>query len=128
MSEAVLQAPSAVVCIIEPDPAVRDSLSEYLALLGEPVRSFASGHDWMNSLPSLTARCILCAAELPHHRGVELFEWLRQQQLRIPFALTVSSHQHALIKEAMQVGVDRILHKPMLLTNGLIDFIDAQRI
>ncbi|MGI9325267.1 MAG: response regulator [Pseudomonadales bacterium] len=115
---------SRVVCVLEPDAAVRDSLVEYLSLFGEQVHAFENGQDFKTTLPTLAARCILCAAELPDHRGVELFQWLRVKHPRVLFALTVSSHQHAVIREAHAAGVAHILHKPQLLSGGLAEFLD----
>ena len=112
------------VCVLEPDAAVRDSLVEYLSLFGKQVHAFENGRDFKSVLPSVRARCILCAAELPDHRGVELFQWLRAKYPEILFALTVSSHQHAVIREAQSVGVPHILHKPQLLSGGLVEFLN----
>ncbi len=115
---------SRAVCVLEPDPAVRDSLVEYLSLFGEQVHGFENGRQFKSVLPSVQARCILCAAELPDHRGVELFQWLRGKYPEILFALTVSSHQHAVIREAQSAGVPHILHKPQLLSGGLAEFLN----
>ncbi len=115
------------VCVLEPDAAVRDSLVEYFTHSGDPVRAFANGADFKRMVHTHPARCVLCAAELPDHRGVELFAWLRAKFPRVPFALTVSGHQHAIIREAVEAGVIHVLHKPMLLTNGLSEFIERLR-
>lgn len=112
------------ICIVEPDHAVRDGLVSFIGLYDEDVRSFSDGDALRRAWPSLHAAGILCAARLPDVSAIELYLWLLEGGLSVPFAITVSKHQHREIASAMDAGIFHILHKPLLPSTALVRFID----
>ena len=116
--------PSGAICIVEPDHAVRDGLVAFIELYSEDVRSFSDGDSLRQAWPNIRAAGILCAARLPDVSALALHQWLLGEGLSVPFAVTVSKHQHRDIASAMDAGIFHILHKPLLPGTALVRFID----
>ena len=76
----------AIVCVIDGDPAVRDSLETLMMLNGHEVATYATGMAFLNELDPPKIKCVVCEAELPDTTGFAIFETLREQNFEAPFA------------------------------------------
>ncbi len=109
--------------VVDPDPAVRDSIRAFVHLLNIRVETYATGLDFVRSLPWCYPNGVICAAELPDISAAELFRLLHRDKTRLAFAVMLSRHQHQLIQNATAAGITTILHKPLLQVTSLEEFI-----
>ena len=112
----------AVVCIVDADWAIRDSLETLIGLNGHVVRGFATGHSFKRRLDSFTPSCVVCEAQLPDLTGFDLYAELLERDIRVPFALLVSGHAEQIRQRAKSAGI-HTYEKPLVNTNRLIEFV-----
>ena len=112
----------AIVCVIDGDPAVRDSLETLLSLNGHDVATYATGRTFLNDLDPPKTKCVVCEAELPDTTGFAVFEALREQNFEAPFALLVSRGNGATYDKAQRIGITHVFAKP-LVTSQLAAFV-----
>lgn len=110
------------VCVVDGDPAVRDSLETLIGLHGQVVDTFETGAELLASLDRHAADCIISAAELPDMSGLQLFAAVRASHPGVRFALMLSRNDHPAIAAARRQGVDAVFHKP-LVHRRLRDFV-----
>jgi two-component system, LuxR family, response regulator FixJ len=104
------------VCVVDGDPAVRDSLATLIELNEHPVTAYASGEEVLRDLGSrpLECHCVIAAAELPDMTGIELFTALRRLHPSVRFALLLSRNDHAAMLAARRSGIDAVFQKPLV--------------
>ncbi len=111
------------VCILDADPAIRDSLEVLVDLGDKSVRSFSSIHAFMGSLDTVDVKCLLCAAELPDGNGIELFMRLMCMRAHFPFALLISENMLMTHQRALAAGIVNVFRKPIADPKPLLNFI-----
>ncbi len=112
------------VCIIDADPAVRDSIAAVVDLYGIAVLSYSTGTSFFNDVERLLAiRCVLCAAQLPDASGFDIYRWLSARGIDAPFALMLSRPSSGLLRTAEVLGIKAVLEKPLLEPARVLDFI-----
>jgi len=114
------------VCVLDADPAVRDSLETLIALNGMAVQGYASGREFLKACETLKPLCILCEAELPDMSGIELKVLLGLRNIHVPFALLVSGNRVRVFRLAADAGIKDIYRKPLVNTPELIKFVCSQ--
>jgi FixJ family two-component response regulator len=112
------------VCIIDGDPAVRDSLATVVGLNGHQALTFASGNEFLDQTRASKPQCVVCEAELPDTTGMALFEALKAQNPKMRFALLVSHTDAAIAARAKRLGIDHVFFKP-LVNRRLLAFVSA---
>lgn len=125
MDADIFHPPVDRICVIDTDPAVLDSMEAFIQTLGQRVQTFQCGRELQECWPAADLSHIICAAQLQDMQGVELYRWLRSNDCGIPFGLSVSAHQHALIDAAARAGIEHIFRKPLLEAQALVDFIHS---
>lgn len=113
------------IAIVDDDQAVRESLRFFLELVGHTVEVFACASDFLRSEFREIAWLIL-DHHMPHMTGLELAERLRGEGVTVPILLITGSPSPTIAARAAQIGIDRVLEKP-LSEQDLMDYIkDAQ--
>ena len=102
-----------IICVIDGDPAVRDSLQTLMSLNGHEVATYATGSAFLNELDPQKTRCVVCEAELPDTSGFVIFETIRAKNLQIPFALLVSHNARRTLDKAQRIGITHVFAKPL---------------
>ena len=115
----------AIVCVIDGDPAVRDSLETIMSLNGHDVATYATGRAFLNDLDPLRTKCVVCEAELPDTTGIAIFNALREQSFEAPFALLVSRDDRATYDKARRAGIFHVFDKP-LVNRRLAAFVSGR--
>lgn len=113
---------NAVVCVVDGDPAVRDSLATLMTLNGHDVLAFATGREFLDGTRDRTVGCVVCEAELPDTSGLDLFQATRHHHPEARFALLMSRTDEARTAVARSSGVDAVFHKP-LVHRSLTSFV-----
>ena len=104
----------AIVCVIDGDPAVRDSLETLMSLNGHDVATYATGKAFLNELDPRKPQCVVCEAQLPDTTGFAIFKTLRKRNFAAPFALLVSRNDRAIYDEALRIGITHVFTKPLV--------------
>ena len=104
-----------IVCVIDGDPAVRDSLETLMSLNGHDVTTYATGRAFLNEFDPPKTKCVVCEAELPDTTGITIFEALRERNFEVPFALLVSHDNSATYDRAQRIGITHVFAKPLVI-------------
>lgn len=112
------------VAIVEDDDAVRDSLRFLLEIAGHAVEAFASAVAFLTAEIDEMA-CLIADHHMPHMTGLDLVEMLRANGIGIPVLLVTGALSPALVGRAAELGVERVLEKP-LDEQSLLDFIGSK--
>ena len=101
-----------VVCVVDPDPACRDSLCALLQTLGVAVRIYESGEALLANLNGVWPLCIIAEIRLPNLSGLELLAHLQNRSEATPLILLSSEPDVSLAVKAMREGALDFIEKP----------------
>jgi len=108
-----LQAPNAVVYLVDDDTAVRESLTACLEAYGFTVEAFASGEAFQLRAASGVAGCLILDLQLPQQSGLDILDWLRHTLHSALPVLMISGHGDQPIRAAAyRAGIDSYIEKP----------------
>lgn len=105
-------AANPTVYIVDDDGAVRDSLKILLESAGYAVRSFASGHDVLDQVPSLAPGCLIADVRMPEIDGLTLQSRLAELQIDLPVVVITGHGDVAMAVRAMKAGAVDFVEKP----------------
>ncbi|XOV83349.1 MAG: response regulator [bacterium] len=115
-----------MVCVIDGDPAVRDSLQYLSSSQGYPALGFSTCAAFLRMLDNqMHARSVICEAQLPDGNGLDIFQELRRRGMQVPFALLMSRFSLPALAHATRLGVEYIWPKPLVDRAPLIKFLDG---
>ncbi|MCR9278375.1 MAG: response regulator [Pseudomonadaceae bacterium] len=106
--------PSGVVCALEPDPAVRDSLVTLLEVEGLSVVTFATARAFFHALPDLYPDLVICEAQLPDSDGYRVHADLQAHRRDTLFVLLSSDREERHGPDARRCGISHVLRKPIV--------------
>ncbi|MBV8457984.1 MAG: response regulator [Acetobacteraceae bacterium] len=113
------------VAIVDDDPAVLDSLKFLLEVRGYCVATYASAAEFLRSRAT-DAVCLILDQHMPRMTGLELAARLRAASPTLPVLLVTGSPSPDIAKRAAQLGIKKVLEKP-LNEDDLLCFIDAHQ-
>ena len=116
-----------IVCVVDGDPAVRDSVETLMSLNGYAVAVYSTGSAFLSDFDPDTVGCVVCEAELPDTTGFAVYDVLRQRHCTAPFALLVSRGDRATYDRARRVGIDHVFTKP-IVNRRLTAFVRAREV
>jgi two-component system response regulator FixJ len=118
---------SRLVAVVDDDDAVRDSLQFLLETAGFSVASYHSAAQFLNEAKPGDLACLVVDQHMPDVTGLQLVSRLRNLGITLPVALITGSPSPDLARLAHELGIAKVLEKP-LDDNVLFDFIaDARR-
>lgn len=113
------------VAIVDDDPAVLDSLKFLLEVSGYRVAIYASGAEFLRSRATDPV-CLILDQHMPRMTGLELAARLRAAGTTVPVLLITGSPSPDIAKRAAQIGIEKVLEKP-LNEDDLLCFIDGHQ-
>lgn len=102
-----------LVCVLEDDDAVRESLGWMLERNGYTVEAFSSPNDFLLSPDLDQYDCLILDVGLPGMSGLELIELLRRRAYSKPAILISSIGQPRLDARLHMAAATELLSKPI---------------
>jgi two-component system response regulator FixJ len=115
-----------VICIVEDDAAVRESLKLILEISGYFVEEFESGGDLLARGDFARVECIIMDVNLPGESGLRTLERLRDQSIWKPVFIVTGRVDDSFRREAMRLNAAGFFEKPVPV-GVLLDAIGAAR-
>ncbi len=106
--------PPPLVCVVDPDPAVRRRVAEVLGALGAQVEGYATAREFMARLPHAIPVCVIAEARLPDLPGLALLQELRARGLALPVILLAGDADVLAAVTAMRAGALDYIEKPFI--------------
>jgi two-component system, LuxR family, response regulator TtrR len=101
-----------LVCVIDDDDAVRDSLRWLLGSAGYRVATFASAECFLTEYRPGTASCVIVDVRLPGMSGLRLQDELNKLDLALPIIFMTAAADPDTATEAITNGAFHFLQKP----------------
>ena len=102
---------SCLICVVEDDPDVRDSVRLLLEATGYRVVDFANAEAFLRAADGRDAACFLFDLHMGGITGLELLERLRSLGIQTP-AIIVTARGEDLDDRCARAGALALLHKP----------------
>jgi DNA-binding NtrC family response regulator len=102
-----------LVCIIDDELSIRESLSDLLQSTGLNVRTFASAQEFLGSLSLDDAACLLLDVQLPGISGLDLQQELCRSGAEVPIIFMTGHGDIPTSVRAMKAGAIEFLTKPL---------------
>src|SRR6476620_7006655 len=115
-----------LVAVVDDDDAVRDSLQFLLETVGCSVATYASAAQFLNEARPGELACLVVDQHMPDLTGLQLIGRLRSEGVTLPIALITGSPSPDLLRLARELGVAKVLEKP-LDDDVLLEFIEHAR-
>jgi FixJ family two-component response regulator len=103
-----------LICIVDDDASVRDSLSLVLGLKGYDCRTFESAESFISSLPNRPA-CIILDLKMTGMNGLELQNRLLSQKIPVQIIFLTAFADVQVMREAFLGNAVDFLEKPFVL-------------
>jgi FixJ family two-component response regulator len=113
MAQTRNTAASAVVLVIDDDPAVRNSLEFALEIEGFSVRAYPTGADLLEAGDLPASGCLVTDYNLPGINGLDLLDLLRARNVLLP-AILITTHPTTTIRYRTASAGAHLIEKPLL--------------
>jgi len=101
-----------LVCIIDDDLSIRESLTDLLASEGKNVKAFSSAQEFLTNPPLETPSCLVLDVQMPGISGLDLQRELGHSDSRIPIIFMTGYGDIPMSVRAMKAGAFEFLTKP----------------
>ena len=101
-----------MVCIVDDDEAVRDSLSNLLSVAGHANCAFASAAEFAERRADLDMGCLLLDVRLPDADGIDVLEDLIAKKFDTPVIIITGHGDVPMAVKAMKIGASDFIQKP----------------
>ncbi len=101
------------VAIVDDDAAVRNGIARLLRAHGLDARTYASGQDFIEALPSGVPGCLITDVNMPDMTGLELQDELTRRSLRIPTVVITGYDDNSVREKCSALGAVAYLRKPV---------------
>lgn len=105
--------PDSTICVVDDDPAVRDSLLLLLRLKGYHAAGFASAETFLASECAARGGCLLLDLRMPGMTGQDLQKELAARGIAIPIVVITAHGDVAAARAAFRAGAVDFLEKPL---------------
>ena len=98
--------------IVDDELQVRSAICFMLVAAGAEARSFASGPEFLATLPDLSPGCVLADVRMPGQDGLELLREVRANGVEWPVLMMTGHGDASIAAKTMQAGALDLLQKP----------------
>jgi FixJ family two-component response regulator len=113
-----------LVCVIDDDESVRESLPDLLHEFGFATETFASAEDFLASGRVADSRCLILDIAMPGMSGPDLQRELAQRHQKVPIVFITAHADQSVIPRLIEQGAVACLRKPFSDT-ALREALDA---
>ena len=114
------------ICIVDDDPAIRDSLSRLMDSAGLAAEVFASAEEFLACPSRAGTTCLILDVRMPGMNGLELQRHLAASGWKVPI-IFISAHADDRVRRlALQAGAFQFFDKPFR-SSELLEAIEAAR-
>jgi FixJ family two-component response regulator len=101
-----------LVCVIDDESSMRESLRNLFRSVGLKVQTFASAQEFLKSPPSEAPSCLVLDVQMPGISGLELQRELGGGESRVPIIFMTGHGDIPMSVRAMKAGAFEFLTKP----------------
>jgi FixJ family two-component response regulator len=101
-----------LISIVDDEESVRAALHGLIRSMGFNAAAFASGADFINSIPAEQCACVIADVHMPGMTGPELHQALLARGSNIPVILVTAYPDERVREQALRAGVICYLTKP----------------
>ena len=101
-----------IVCIVDDDAAVRDSLEWLIKSVNLKVQTFSNGMEFLDSEAPFQPGCVILDIRMPGLSGIDVFEELQSRSASIPVIFLTGHGDVHLAVRAMKAGAFDFIEKP----------------
>ncbi len=101
-----------LVCVIDDESSIRESLSSLLRSAGLKVQAFSSAQEFLTSPPLEALRCLVLDVQLPGISGLDLQQELASGDAQIPVIFITGHGDIPMSVRAIKAGAIEFLTKP----------------
>lgn len=101
-----------MVCVVDDDEMVRQSVCMLIGSLGVDLKSYATGREFLDDPGNRTCGCLVTDVRMPGLSGLELQTRLARQNLPIPIIFITGHGDVPMAVQAMRNGAVDFLLKP----------------
>ena len=102
-----------LICIVDDDEAVADSLQALLETFGFNVQSYSSGSEFLADERHRAAGCLLIDQHMPGISGLDVVDNLRKRGIQLPTILIFGQPDASTRERATRLGIRELLDKPV---------------
>jgi FixJ family two-component response regulator len=102
----------ALICIIDDDESVRESLPDLIREFGFDARAFASAEEFLASDGQASVKCLVLDVAMPGMSGPDLQRELKRQGLDIPIIFITAQTNDGVRPRVLKQGAVACLFKP----------------
>ena len=103
---------SPLICVIDDESVIRESLSALLRSAGLTVRAFSSAQEFLANPPAETLACLVVDVQLPGISGLDLQQELARRGAQIPMIFITGYGDIPTSVRAIKAGAVEFLTKP----------------
>lgn len=107
-----MSIPQPLICLVDDDESVRESLPDLLSQMGFNVQAFASAEAFLSSHVIERTRCLVVDVSMPGMSGPELHRELKARRQHIPVIFITAHQDKALAMLRLEEGAVACLLKP----------------
>ena len=104
--------PDAVVCVVDDDISVRESLELLIRTAGWQPEKFVSAQEFLTRRPALVPSCLVLDVSLPGLNGLELQKRVAVERPEMPIIFITGHGDVPMTVQAMKAGAVEFLTKP----------------
>lgn len=114
----------ALICVVDDDESVRESVEGLLRSTGMMVETFDSAEAFLAAGAELRARCLILDISMPNMSGIELQELLSARGSHLPIVFITARADRGVITRVLERGALACLIKPFD-EHALLDLVAA---
>ncbi len=104
--------PEQTIIIVDDEEELRENLTDLLEFKDYTVHAYSNAEDMLGELDGIHPDLFLLDYQLPGMDGLELLRLVKKRLPSVPVIIVTASTQPAVIEEAQNSGVDKVVHKP----------------
>jgi FixJ family two-component response regulator len=108
-----MEKPRLRVAVIDDDASVRKALKRLLRAANLDADVFASGREFLDSLPSGRPDCLVLDLHMPGMNGLDVQRHLTQEGLRVPVVVITGHDEPQIRAQCLSAGAAAYLRKPL---------------